>query len=194
MQHNELTPLLLMREELQPRPSCKATLYTQQARTTIVHSPLYNKAIQMFYSDSESPTYLPSPRTPPLNAHHQVLPTPPQTIQRAGLGPSLARKLEHPSLSDASDHSDGSRSSATPPPFILPDPNAIDAAQRHVIPSYQLDPDSSDELEGIAEDTRLEIEAEVIVIDSDDSNSDQETSQVSVPFLLVVWTTVCLYS
>jgi hypothetical protein len=187
MQHKELTPLLLMREELQQKPSRMATLYVQQARTSIVHSPLYNKAIQMFYY-SDTPTYLPSPRTPPLNACPQVLPTPPHTIQQAG--PS--HKLEHPglaSLNDASDHSDGS--SATPPPFILSHPNSIDAAQRHVNPSYQLDPDSSDEAVTVAEDPRLEIEAEVIVIDSD---SDQETLPVTVPFLLVFWTMVCLYS
>jgi hypothetical protein len=67
MQHNELTPLLLVREELQPRSSCKSTLYIQQARTTIVHSPLYNMAVQMFYSDTLPVTYPPSPQTPPLN-------------------------------------------------------------------------------------------------------------------------------
>ena len=220
MQHYELTPLLLMREELQPKPSRSTTLYVQQSRTTIVQSPLYNKAIQMFYSDT--PTYLPSPRTPPLIARPQVLPTPPQTIRRAG--PSESRKLEHLTLfNDASDYSDESsatpplsilpvpkaidaeqrhvnpsyESSATPPPFILPDPNAIDAAQQHANPYYQLDPDSSDETdlsdETAAEDPQHEIEAEVIEIDS---NSDQETrtSQVTVPFLIVVWTMVCLHS
>ena len=219
MQHYELTPLLLMRQELQPKPSRSATLYVQQARTTIVQSPFYNKAIQMFYSDA--PTYLPSPWTPPLIGHPQGLPTPPQTVQRAG--PSESRKLEHLALfndSDASDYSDESsatwstpplsilpipnaidaaqqhvntsyESSDTPPSFILPDTNAIDAAQQHANPYYQLDPDSSDET--TAEDPQLEIEAEVIEIDS---NSDQETrtSQVTVPFLLVVWTMVCLHS
>jgi hypothetical protein len=179
MQHHELTPLLLMREELQPKPTRSATLHVQQARITIVHSSLYNKAIQMFYSDTPPVTHPPSPRTPPLNARPQVLPTPPQTIQRAG--PS--NKLEH--LASLSDASDGS--STTPPPSILPDPNAIDAAQQHVNPLYLLDPDSSDE--AVAEDPQ--IEADVIVIDSD---SDQETSQVTVPFLLVVWTMVRLYS
>lgn len=180
MQHDKLTPLLLMREELQPKPSRMATLYVQQARTTIVHSPLYNEAIQMFYSDTL--TYPPSPRlgTPPPNARPQFLPTPPQTIQRAG--PSDSRRLENPaSLNDASDGS-----SATPPPFILCDPNAIDE-ELHVKAIYQLDPDSSDE--AVAEDPQ--IEADVISIDS---SSDQETSQVTVPFLVVVWTTVCLYS
>ena len=216
MQHYELTPLLLMREELQPKPSRSTTLYVQQSRTTIVQSPLYNKAIQMFYSDT--PTYLPSPRTPPLIGRPQGLPTPPQTVQRAG--PSESRKLEHLTLfNDASDYSDESsatpplsilpvpkaidaeqrhvnpsyESSATPHPFILPDPNAIDAAQQHATanPYYQLDPDSSDET--AAEDPQHEIEAEVIEIDS---NSDQETrtSQVTVPFLIVVWTMVCLHS
>ena len=81
MQHDKLTLLLLMQEELQPKPSRMATLYVQQARTTIVHSPLYNEAIQIFYTDTL--TYPPSPRTPPLKACPQVLPTPPQTIQWA---------------------------------------------------------------------------------------------------------------
>jgi hypothetical protein len=44
MRHDELTPLLLMREELQPKPSRMATLYVQQTRTTIVHLPFYNEA------------------------------------------------------------------------------------------------------------------------------------------------------
>jgi hypothetical protein len=163
MHHDELTPLLLMREELQPKPSRMATLYVQQARTTIVHSPFYNEAVQRFYPDA--PTYHPST---PRNVCPQVLPTPPQTIHRAG--PS--RTLELPaSLRDASE------GSATKLPPVIPhDPNTT-----LLDPLYQLDPDSSDET--IAEDP------EVIVIDSD---SDQELSRVIVlvPFLVVFFTIV----
>jgi hypothetical protein len=175
MQHDELTPLLLMREELQPKPSRMSTLYAQQARTTIVHSPLYNEAIQRFYY-SGALTYHPST---PRNARPQDLLTPPPTIHRAG----SSRKLEHlASLNDAS-ASDGPGSSTKLPPFILHDPN--------IYPSrfYQLDPDSDSSDDTIAEDPQ--IEAEVTVIDSD---SDQELSQVTVPFLVVFWTIVRLYS
>jgi hypothetical protein len=169
MQHDELTPLLLMREELQPRPSRTATLYVQQARTTIVHSPLYNEAVQRFYFGVLPVTYHPS--TPPsrnarLPVGPQDLPTPPPT----------SRRLEHPaSLKDAS-----GGSSTKLPPFILHDPDTTPVDH-----FYQLDPDSSDD--AIAEDPQ--IEAEVTVIDSD---SDEE--QVTVPFLVIFWTIVRLYS
>ena len=169
MRHDELTPLLLMQEELQPKPRRMTTLYVQQARTTIVHSPLYNEAVQRYYPHSDALTYHPSSSTP-RNACPQVLPTPPQTIRRAG--PSHSFELLD-SLKDASD-SDGYATKL--PPFTFHDQNTT-----HV---DQLDPDLSDET--IAEDP------EVIVIDSD---SDQELSQVTVlvPFLVVFWTIVHLH-
>lgn len=146
---------------------------------------MYHEAVQRFYSCALTRTYLPSTPRRPRNARLQVLPTPPQTIHRAG--PSC--RLEQPvslvkdDATGSVSESDGSSTNLKLPPFIL---HNIDA-EPHVGPFYQLDPDSSDEV--ISEDPR--IEADMIVIEAD---SDQELSQVNVPFLVVFWTMVRLYS
>ena len=76
MLHDTLTPLLLMREELQPVPQLSETQKRLNSRTTIANSPLYDEAIARFYLGAEihgSPSPIPQPHAPP---------TPPQTQQR----------------------------------------------------------------------------------------------------------------
>ena len=78
MLHDELTPLLLMREELQPVPQSAITEKHLNSRTTIANSPLYEEAIAKFYLAAETHGHhSPSPTSQP-----HVLPTPPQTQQR----------------------------------------------------------------------------------------------------------------
>lgn len=98
MLHDTLTPLLLMREELQPVPRTTETERRFNSRTTIANSPLYKEAIARFYFGAEirgSPSLIPAP------------PTPPQTQER--LRP--LRTLKHPPAPDGS--------AVTPPKYSL---------------------------------------------------------------------------
>ena len=111
MLHDTLTPLLLMREELQPVPQSSETQKRLNSRTTIANSPLYDEAIARFYLGAEihgSPSLIPQPHAPP---------TPPQTQQR--LQP--LRTLKHLPAPDGSP--------VTPPQYFLkPTRNAAPGA------------------------------------------------------------------
>lgn len=165
MQHEQLTPLLLMREELQPKPSKPTTTNRQLSRTTIVSSRLYNEVVGKYYFHGSS--YRPASPRPGLL-------TPPRTVPRAG--PSQRAKQRSP----INGTSDGS--SATPPASVLPNAKAANPVMPTANVFNTLDPDSSED--------RWD-DQEVIEITSD---SDDDIPQLKIPFLVVIWTMVRLYS
>jgi len=162
MLHDTLTPLLLMREELQPVPRSSETERRLNSRTTIANSPLYERAIARFYLGAEihgSPSLIPQPHAPP---------TPPQTQQR--LRP--LRTLKHPPALDGSP--------VMPPKYFLERTrNAVPGASVLRTPmALDLNSDNKGP-EGA-------LWTEVIEI----TDSEPEENQPKIPFLVVLWTMV----
>lgn len=168
MLHEHLTPLLLMREELQPVPRTVTSEIRLRSRSTICNSKLYNDAIARFYLGVE----IIGQHSPLPVMNLQELPTPPRTLIRAG--PSHHSK--QPSPSDIS----------SPTPSFYPFEKKTTVPGAHILHSPNvLDPDSDDDNDTF----KQSLEADIIEITSD---SDQELGQS--PFLVVVWTMVRLLS
>lgn len=168
MLHDNLTPLLLMREELQPVPQSAVTEKRLNSRTTIANSPLYEEAVARFYLGAETHGH----HSPSPIPQTHVLPTPPQTQQR--LRPF--RSLKHPPAPDGS--------SVTPPRYILEQRRSSAPGASVSRMPISRDPGLDDEGPNGASET------EVIEI----TDSEPEEDESKIPILIVLWTMVRLSS
>lgn len=176
-----------MREELQAKPKTPNRLVATQKRITICKSPLYPAAVQRFYfgkpSESDEVALPESTSTPAVLKLN--LPTPPQTIKRAG----LSRKPEHLFTSPTPQRSNSGSSSRTPPAFILQHPTTntefVDRGGNDSNPLYVFDSDSSDHQPSRSSSSQMN------VIELISESGDELGATDKILFLLVIWAKVC---